>query len=126
MAATSDTTGDKVIRMTAQALGAAGVDTDIKARIGGEEFAIVLPGMTVHAAMAAAERLREAVAAGSVTTPTGTLQVTASFGVAAFVGTGTPVDAARLAVLLGEVADKALYESKNAGRNRVTVGGVIR
>ena len=120
------TTGDKVLRMTAQALGAAGVDTDIKARIGGEEFAIVLPGMTVHAAMAAAERLREAVAAGSVTTPTGTLQVTASFGVAAFVGTGTPVDAARLAVLLGEVADKALYESKNAGRNRVTVGGVIR
>lgn len=120
------TTGDKVLRMVAQALAAAGVDTDIKARIGGEEFAIVLPGMTVQAAMAVAERLREAVAAGSVATPTGTLHVTASFGVVAFVGTGTPVDAERLAVLLAEVADKALYESKNAGRNRVTVGGVIR
>ncbi len=118
--------GDAVLRMTATALVGACHDADIKARLGGEELAVVLPDTDAHAAFAAAESFREAIAAGSVSTPQGFLRVTASFGVATFVGGGTRVEVERLVQVLSDVADKALYESKHAGRNRVTVGGVVR
>ncbi len=119
-------TGDAVLRSTAAAILANSHDADLKARLGGEELAVVLPDTDAHQALAAAERLREAIARASVTTAKGPLRVTASFGVATFMGSGQPVDVERLVTMLTEVSDKALYESKENGRNRVTVGGLIR
>jgi diguanylate cyclase (GGDEF)-like protein len=119
-------TGDAVLRASSAALVAASHDADLKARLGGEELAVVLPDTDAHQALAAAERFREAIARSSVTTHQGPLRVTASFGIATFMGSGARVDLDRLASVLCEVADKALYESKNNGRNRVTIGGVVR
>lgn len=119
-------TGDAVLRAASAALVGASHDADLKARLGGEELAVVLPDTDAHQALAAAERFREAIARATVTTHQGPLRVTASFGVSTFVGSGSKVDLDRLATVLSEVADKALYESKNNGRNRVTIGGVVR
>jgi len=118
--------GDAVLRMSATAVVGACRDADIKARLGGEELAVVLPDTDADAALAAAESFRAAVAAGSVSTPQGLLRVTASFGVVTFEGGGTQVDVDRLVQVLHDMCDKALYESKHAGRNRVTMGGVVR
>ncbi len=118
--------GDAVLRSCSAALLASSHDSDIKARLGGEELAVVLPDTDAHQALAAAERFREAIARGSVSTAKGPLRVTASFGVSTFVGSGARVDLDKLSTVLFEVADKALYESKANGRNRVTVGGVVR
>ena len=118
--------GDAVLRMSATSLVSACNDADIKARLGGEELAVVLPEADARAAFAVAEALRQAVAAGSVSTAQGLLRVTASFGVATFIGGGVEVDVERLVAVLTDVADKALYESKHDGRNRVTIGGVVR
>ena len=119
-------TGDAVLRMTAAALSGASHDADLKARLGGEELAVVLPDTDAHQALAVAERLREAIERGSVTTHNGPLRVTASFGVATFIGSGQRVNIEKLLQVLSEIADKALYESKKTGRNRVTMGGVVR
>ncbi|MSQ03239.1 MAG: GGDEF domain-containing protein [Myxococcales bacterium] len=119
-------TGDAVLRSTAAAILANSHDADIKARLGGEELAVVLPDTDAHQALASSERLREAIARASVTTGKGPLRVTASFGVATFMGSGQAVDVERLATMLTDLADKALYQSKEHGRNRVTVGGLIR
>ena len=118
--------GDEVLRMASNAIVGASHDTDIKARLGGEEIAVVMPDTDAPTAFAAAERLREAVARGAVSTPQGPLRVTASLGVATFIGSGVKVDVDRLIQVLHDVSDKALYESKSGGRNQTTVGGVIR
>ena len=118
--------GDEVLRMAASSIVGACHDSDIKARLGGEEIAVVMADADAATAYGAAERLREAIARGSVSTPQGPLRVTASLGVATFVGSGAKVDVERLIQVLHDVSDKALYESKSGGRNQVTVGGVIR
>jgi diguanylate cyclase (GGDEF)-like protein len=82
---------------------------DLAYRVGGEEFLVLLPGATVHEAAARAEQLRAAVAAE----PVGGLDVTISFGVAA----SEPGAFDRDELLAA--ADRALYEAKAAGRNRV-------
>jgi diguanylate cyclase (GGDEF)-like protein/PAS domain S-box-containing protein len=108
--------GDEVLRSVTRVLTAGLRDRDVLARYGGEEFCIVLPGVTLATALAVAERLRESVqtlAGGAVREPRG-LKVTASFGVSAFDSGTTGFE------LLIHRADKALYVSKGAGRNRVT------
>jgi two-component system cell cycle response regulator len=91
---------------------------DWVARIGGEEFSVVLPE-TAHAeAQAVAERLRERIAATPFATSSLSLPVTASFGVCGLHCKGG--DTAGLAEAIVMAADAALYESKRGGRNRVT------
>jgi diguanylate cyclase (GGDEF)-like protein len=90
---------------------------DLLCRYGGEEFCVLLPDADAGQARAVAGRLRDAVEANvgrGLRLPEAPV-ITASFGVAA-------VDALRpnLEALIG-AADAALYESKRAGRNRVTV-----
>jgi two-component system chemotaxis family response regulator WspR len=91
------------------------------ARLGGEEFVVLLPGQPADACAAVAERLRLAAEALGVRHPAlGTGRViTISAGVAA----ATPasgMDAAELCA----AADAALYRAKQAGRNRVRIAGV--
>jgi diguanylate cyclase (GGDEF)-like protein len=87
--------------------------TDIVARIGGEEFAVILPELDLDGALAAADRMRQALAADELITRQGReVRVTASFGVAVSDGTVPPSELLRL-------ADDALYAAKRNGKNRV-------
>jgi diguanylate cyclase (GGDEF)-like protein len=88
-------------------------ELDLSARLGGEEFALLLPGTALEDARMLAEHVRVAVSECSVTTASGEkLHVTASFGAAEF-PTCPTIDA------LVRTADRALYEAKRAGKDRV-------
>jgi len=104
--------GDVVLKQVAQILKEATRNVDCVARYGGEEFSALLPETSAEGAMAVAERMRANVAAAQFAGR----EVTVSIGVAEF-----PVDANTGAKIIA-VADKALYEAKRAGRNRVTRG----
>ncbi|WP_433049120.1 diguanylate cyclase domain-containing protein [Dactylosporangium sp. CS-033363] len=110
--------GDTCLRKVAAALQHTVRATDLVARLGGEEFAVVLPDTDLRAATVAAERLRAAVEAiGEPHPRTGPGVVTVSVGVAAHrpYGGGEPEK-------LVEAADVALYDAKREGRNRVAPG----
>ena len=104
--------GDMVIRQIAQTLREVSRDNDTAARLGGEEFGLLLAGVDLQRAVAAAERLR-GVLGGKRVEGVGT--VTVSIGVA-----GCPENATSERMLYS-ASDDALYVSKNAGRDRVSV-----
>jgi diguanylate cyclase (GGDEF)-like protein/PAS domain S-box-containing protein len=90
--------------------------TDVVGRIGGEEFAILLPETDRQVAAEVAERLREAIAGARVPLEGGLpLHFTVSIGVTSLISSDDNMD-----VLLN-LADKALYLAKNSGRNKVCV-----
>ena len=92
----------------------------LAARYGGEELAVLLPGIGLAAALDIAERLRQGIEELAIPHPSAPLgRVTASFGVAAF----APVPGQRAEDLI-EAADMALYRAKAEGKNRVNAGGV--
>ncbi len=106
--------GDLVLVEVARRLTANLRDTDLLARIGGEEFLIVLPDSGMADARGVAERLCHAVEERPIRLPSGAgLTVTVSIGVAVSGGTAS-VDA------VVEQADLALLDSKVSGRNQVT------
>jgi diguanylate cyclase (GGDEF)-like protein len=111
--------GDAVLQHAVSLARSALRQSDWMARYGGEEFVMVLPETTLLGAYSVAERMRRLCAETSVEIPETKLVVTASFGVATIDGV-LPSDEDAEAMLRG--ADKALYESKRAGRNRVTCG----
>lgn len=90
---------------------------DIIGRLGGDEFAVLLPETSLEHAQSIAERLRAAFERESVSVGGARLEPSVSVGVAV---TGA-ADRVTLEDMLRE-ADKALYEAKRAGRNRVVVG----
>lgn len=107
--------GDRVLTRIAQLLQLQLRAEDILGRWGGEEFLALLPRTDRLGALAIAERLRAAVADGPVPLgDLGSLPITVSIGVAAFRGLEPNGLIAR--------ADRALYDAKVAGRNRVAVG----
>ncbi len=107
--------GDEVLRQLAGVLTREVRKNDLLARIGGEEFAILMPGHSLESAQAACERIRAAVEAHEfrIDGLEDALAVTASIGVA------QRTDAMKESNDLLRVADDLLYRSKNAGRNRV-------
>lgn len=104
--------GDEVLHRLALLLRSQARSTDIVARFGGEEFAVILPDTPGEGALVLAERFRETVEAA----PWPGRGVTASFGVSTWNPTLSPRDGR---ALLND-ADRALYKSKGTGRNRVT------
>ena len=86
---------------------------DILARVGGEEFALILPGTPLEKAIEIADKLRAKIAADELSVNGMTLKMTASFGVAAISGKDTCLSDTIIR------ADGALYRSKRAGRNQV-------
>ena len=107
--------GDEVLRQIAGLLRKQARNDDIAARIGGEEFALLLPECDAQAARGFAERLREDIAA-TVFTPGGEPQhITVSIGIAALAQDRD----ARPALMAA--ADAALYRAKSLGRNQVCV-----
>ncbi|MDX6491871.1 MAG: hypothetical protein QOD43_2116, partial [Gaiellaceae bacterium] len=96
--------GDDVLRSAADVIRTRVRGTDLAARIGGEEFAVILPGTDLAGAMSLAENLRRDISEG-VAVPDASLTLTASFGVAEH-HPGEPAES-----LIG-VADRALYRAK--------------
>ncbi len=92
--------------------------TDWCARLGGEEFAVVLEGTNLEGARACAEKVRRAIADTPIETPAGAVRITVSIGVSGLAGLASR-DAATAHSLLDQ-ADTNLYVSKARGRNRVT------
>jgi diguanylate cyclase len=111
--------GDKVIRAVAHVLRSSIKGRDVAARLGGEEFAVLLPQTSLSGAAAVAEQIRGTVAQGRICRPDGNEsigQVTLSLGVA-IAKSGDTLEA------LLERADAAMYTAKRAGRNRVSLEG---
>jgi diguanylate cyclase (GGDEF)-like protein len=106
--------GDEVLRSTGRVLSDQLRPFDRLFRIGGEEFAALLPGTDGANAGLAAERFRQTIAAHAVPVGNGVIAVTVSVGVAsAWAGAGPET--------LFKAADAALYRAKAAGRNQVVV-----
>jgi two-component system, cell cycle response regulator len=108
--------GDLVLREGAAMLRRCLRSTDLLGRYGGEEFLAVLPQIDLESARLAAERLRRGLEELVVTLPSGAaVRITGSFGVA----TRDELASSAAVDLLVSLADRRLYEAKDAGRNRV-------
>ncbi len=105
--------GDRVLVEVARALKDGIRRIDTLARLGGEEFGLLLPSTDSDGAYIVAERLRRAVAARIATSETA--ELTVSFGIASFPSDGQNTDT------LFSAADQALYAAKQLGRDRVVV-----
>lgn len=109
-------TGDQVLELMAAMVASRLRADDCLVRLGGEEFAILLPGVGVDDAARLAERLRATVEATSVPTPRGPLRFTISLGVVG--GAGDMEEALKR-------ADAALYQAKRQGRNQVVRDDIV-
>ncbi|MES2105344.1 MAG: diguanylate cyclase [Pseudomonadota bacterium] len=107
--------GDAALRLFAVTLAQVSRDVDMKGRLGGEEFALLLPGADLVAAQIVAERLRILVAETPLIQEAHTIYLTVSIGISMLTAADTSVDA-----VLNR-ADQALYRAKNSGRNRVAL-----
>ncbi len=104
--------GDRILRGIATKLSDTVRDNDFVARYGGEEFAVIFPGTHLHDALPVAERIRQDIAKTNFRMDTKTLKMTISGGLAECAPAMTQVQVIA-------AADAALYQSKNAGRNRI-------
>jgi two-component system cell cycle response regulator len=109
----SHATGDTVLQHVAELLEEAAPGSAIAARMGGEEFLLVYPGVDAEEAAARCERLRLRIRAHGWEPITGALQVTTSIGI-----TTAPEGLSTFTAMLS-AADHNLYAAKNAGRDRV-------
>ena len=106
--------GDEVLKAIVQRCQSAVRESDVLARLAGDEFVLLLPHTPPEEAFGVADRVRVAVVKEPLATSAGALPVTVSVGVA----TRRPGDAAINHLI--ERADRAMYVSKNEGRNRIT------
>ena len=106
--------GDRVLRVIAWELTRSAGPDAVVARVGGEEFQVLLPGTDIDRATRFAEALREGCSRLEISTHSGAIRPTVSIGVSLLAGHQTLDDAARR-------ADAALYRAKDAGRDRVEI-----
>jgi len=112
--------GDEVLReFAARLTHGLRLGEDWVARVGGEEFAIVLPEVTTPKALLIARRLCERIGTMPCATAAGPLRITSSFGISGFAPHRGDRHVSPRSLIRS--ADAALYESKRTGRNRVTV-----
>lgn len=109
--------GDLVLRAVAKACASSLKPGSTLARLGGEEFVVLMPAPDAATLMEAAEAMRLAVAGAKVRVSDADLQVTASFGCALGRAATSPI------YELLDRADKALYRAKRNGRNRIELAG---
>jgi diguanylate cyclase (GGDEF)-like protein len=107
--------GDAVLKTISRECKALLRQSDTFARLGGEEFVVLLPSTDMQHAAQLAERLRAVIAATAIEVGGSSLHVTASFGCA----TTNLTESTPTALVAG--ADKALYAAKKSGRNRVVL-----
>jgi diguanylate cyclase (GGDEF)-like protein len=112
--------GDRVLQAIGTELRRVVRVPDIAGRLGGEEFAVLLPETQDSKALAFAERLREDLAALVVPYENATIRFTCSFGVAVLTDDITVLDT------LLDRGDGAMYRAKSAGRNRVATAQVTQ
>ncbi|MGD9385098.1 MAG: GGDEF domain-containing protein [Thioalkalispiraceae bacterium] len=106
--------GDRVLKVIAETLGTSIRETDFLARFGGEEFILLLPGTSMDAAYQVAEKLRTTIESTPFHFRDSGVLVTISGGISQFLEEDS-------ANTLFERADKALYQAKANGRNRVAL-----
>jgi len=112
--------GDRVLREVSNVIQNQLRGADIKARVGGEELAVLLPESDTRTAHQAIERVRRAIESLQLETDSGRVRVTASFGGCTFQGPAqSTAEVESIASELVFFADQALYEAKRSGRNRV-------
>lgn len=111
-------TGDEALVVFAQTVRKVLREQDVMGRLGGEEFALAMPGTDLAGALQAAERLRAAVSDAPMLTDGNTYVMTVSIGVVV-------VDPNELINSALARADRALYSAKRNGRNRVESGEAI-
>jgi diguanylate cyclase (GGDEF)-like protein len=104
--------GDDVLRNVGRVVREHARSSDFVARVGGEEFALILLSTSIESAMTLVERLKDNIASHEIVTGGKTVPVTASFGVAEW---NVSLDVRTLY----ERADKMLYAAKRSGRNCV-------
>lgn len=108
--------GDLAIKTVAEVLKRNARSIDTAARMGGEEFNLILPGVDSKGAMIAAERIRKALESEKLDT---IKRITASIGVATYLEHSDNIED------ILELTDQAMYQSKRNGRNRVTLAKPI-
>jgi diguanylate cyclase (GGDEF)-like protein len=112
--------GDTVLRSIAQVLLAETRMIDTSARIGGEEFAILLPGTGLMRAHKLLERVQAVIRATRIRCDQAEFHVTMSIGLASYRGKQVP-DAAKLL----EAADQAMYRAKRTGKDRIEAAPIL-
>jgi two-component system cell cycle response regulator len=114
--------GDEVINHLAKILHEGVRSPDLAARIGGDEFAVLLVETTLVKSLEVADRLRQTIKASDFyTAESGTIKITASMGIAELVS-----DERTTPELLARRADAALYEAKRQGRDRINEAQPLR
>ncbi len=106
--------GDDLLKIIAKALDDACRQADMAARLGGDEFAVLLPETTCHDAEALAERIRRTICGREVRVGSLVLQTSVSMGL-----TDLNVSGVNTADAMQAAADRALYQAKEQGRNRL-------
>lgn len=113
-------TGDEVLRGVANDIQSQLRSGDTVARYGGEEFVVLLPQSELHHARLIAERIRRSIEGKQFQAGSGqAIKVTISIGLSMLPGKNAGTDNRLLAEQLVACADKALYQAKHSGRNRV-------
>lgn len=116
--------GDSILQTVGDIFNQACRESDVVCRYGGEEFAVILRHTLTKDAVILAERLRREVESSIFKPGNEELKITASFGIT---GSDNYPDATRLSAdTLMETADRALYQAKTEGRNRVVLAGVLQ
>ena len=107
--------GDRVLKIVTQSISSALREADVLGRVGGEEFAVLLPSTDHKSTLVTAERVRSAVEGLRIQIGKDEIKVTISIGVSEYLSGENLIDPSLVR------ADRALYQAKNGGRNQVCV-----